>query len=129
MRVIDGDTIQVEGGLTVHYIGINAPEMRGPDEPSECYGAEARERNRELVEGKVAQLERDMAHEDGDGQVLRYVYVDGRMLNEILLREGYARASVHPPDLRYADVLLAAQQEAGELSRGLWGACPASSSD
>jgi len=52
-RVIDGDTIELEGGLRVRYIGINTPELNNKRKELNCYGKEARDKNIELVEGKL----------------------------------------------------------------------------
>lgn len=40
-RVIDGDTIEIEGGQKVRYIGINAPESVHPKKPVQCFAKEA----------------------------------------------------------------------------------------
>lgn len=124
-RVIDGDTIEIEGGLKVRYIGIDTPEPVHPSKPIECYGQEASARNKQLVEGKVVELEKDVSETDRYDRLLRYIYVDGQMVNELLVREGYAQVSTYPPDVRYADLFLAAQQEARDTNRGLWDACVA----
>ena len=124
-RVIDGDTIEIEGGLKVRYIGIDTPETVHPSKPVECYGQEASARNKQLVEGKMVELEKDVSETDRYGRLLRYVYVDGQMVNELLVRGGYAQVSTYPPDVKYVDLLLAAQQEAQGANRGLWGACVA----
>src|SRR5688572_24726454 len=52
-RVIDGDTIQLETGQTVRYIGIDTPETKHPQKKLQCFGKEAMEKNKELVEGKM----------------------------------------------------------------------------
>ena len=51
-RVIDGDTIEIEGGQKIRYIGIDTPETVHPDKSLECFGIEASNKNKELVEGK-----------------------------------------------------------------------------
>lgn len=127
VRVIDGDTIEVdiEGAqYTVRYIGIDTPETVAPGRPVDCYGPEASVRNKELVEGKTVRLEKDVSETDRYGRLLRYVYVDGVMVNAELVRLGYAQVSTFPPDVKYADMLLRLQRETREASRGLWGACP-----
>ena len=58
-RVIDGDTMVIEGGDRVRYIGIDAPEM-----PDEQLAGEATEQNRRLVEGRVVWLEEDVRDRD-----------------------------------------------------------------
>ena len=40
-RVIDGDTIEIEGGRKVRYIGIDTPETVDPRKPIQCFGVEA----------------------------------------------------------------------------------------
>lgn len=115
VKVIDGDTVVIEGGMKVRYIGINAPEM---DEP---FGKEAYEFNRQLVEGKRVRLEKDISDRDRYGRLLRYVFVDGVFVNGELVRQGLARAKAYPPDLKYQDILKKLEEEAKEHKRGIWG--------
>jgi micrococcal nuclease len=126
VRVVDGDTIVVVmDGLEyrVRYIGINTPETVDPRKPVECYGREASQRNRELVEGKTVEVEKDVSETDQYGRLLRYVWLNGDMVNAILVREGYALASTYPPDVKYDELFLDLQREAREAGRGLWTAC------
>ena len=127
-RVVDGDTIIVQLGgrdQRVRYIGVNTPESVDPRRPVQCFGSEAAERNRQLVAGKRVWLERDVSEADQYGRLLRYVSVDGRLVNVELLREGYARTVTYPPDVRHADLFRQLEREARAAGRGLWGACPA----
>ena len=123
--MVDGDTINVliDGqDYRLRYIGIDTPETVDPRRPVECFGKEASERNRQLVEGKTVGLESDVSDTDRFGRLLRYVWVDGQMVNATLVEEGYAHASTYPPDVRYAKLLAALQADAREAGRGLWGA-------
>ena len=122
-RVVDGDTIKIEGGQTVRYIGIDTPETVHPQKTVECFGREASNKNKELVEGKFVQLERDVSEVDKYGRLLRYVYVDSVFANELLVKEGFAHASSYPPDVKYQDLLSSAQQEAQSQNKGLWAGC------
>src|SRR3989344_1479971 len=36
VRVVDGDTIELEGGQTIRYIGIDTPETVHPQKTVEC---------------------------------------------------------------------------------------------
>ena len=117
-RVVDGDTIVLAGGERVRYLGIDTPEVTGVPE---LFGPEATEANRRLVEGRRVRLERDVTDRDRFDRLLRYVYVDGVMVNAELLREGFAKVLVYPPDSRYAQCLAALEEEAREAGRGLWG--------
>jgi micrococcal nuclease len=122
-RVVDGDTIVLENGQKVRYIGIDAPESVDPRRGVECYGKEAAGRNRTLVEGKTIRLEKDVSETDRYGRLLRYVYLGGIMVNEALVREGYAQASSYPPDVAYDERFRSAQALAKIAHVGLWGAC------
>jgi micrococcal nuclease len=124
-RVIDGDTIEVEIGgqeYTVRYIGVNTPETVDPRRPVECFGREASDFNQKLVLRKTVGLEIDVSETDAFGRLLRYVWLDGDMVNATLVREGYAQAAAYPPDVKYQDVFLELQAEAAATGRGLWGA-------
>jgi micrococcal nuclease len=124
VEVIDGDTIRVEvaGKLyTVRYIGIDTPETRHPEKGIEPFGPEAAQKNKELVEGKLVRLEKDVSETDRYGRLLRYVWLGDTLVNEELVKLGFARVSTFPPDVKYAERFLAAEQEARSAGRGLWG--------
>jgi len=115
--VVDGDTIVLASGERVRYIGIDTPEATGA---SEFFGPEATEANRRLVAGRRVRLERDVSDRDRFDRLLRYLYVDGVMVNAELVREGFARVLVYPPDTRYTTCFSALEGEAREAGRGLW---------
>ena len=132
IEVVDGDTLRVSiGGQveTVRIIGVDTPETRDPQQPVMCYGPEATAFTQEMVNraGGQVLLEKDVSERDRYQRLLRYVWLshpDGqRMLNEELVKWGYAQVSTYPPDVKYQDRFLAAQREAREENRGLWGAC------
>ena len=116
-QVIDGDTITVEGGYRVRYIGIDTPEVHPIPE---AYGAEAWLVNRQLVEGKEVRLERDVSETDKYGRLLRYIYVGDVFVNAELVRLGLAEAKAHPPDIKYQDYLKEMEAEAKKAGRGMW---------
>ena len=117
IEVIDVDTITIEGGYRVRYIGIDTPEIH-PD--LEAFGIEAWQANRKLVEGKEVRLERDVSETDKYGRLLRYVWVDDILVEAELVRQGLARAKAYPPDTKYQDYLEQMQAEAREAGRGMW---------
>ncbi len=121
IRVVDGDTIVLSGGDRVRYIGVDTPEV-GAD--PEHYGGEAMEFNRRLVEGRRVTLQRDTSDRDRFGRLLRFVYADGILVNAELVREGFARARVYPPDTRYSECFASLEQEARESRIGLWAGQP-----
>jgi micrococcal nuclease len=113
-KVIDGDTIVIEGGYHVRYIGIDAPEV------GEFYYLEAKQINEGLVEGKKVRLERDISDKDSYGRLLRYVYVDDDFVNAEIVRQGCGWARAYPPDVKYQVYLEAMEREARQLKRGVW---------
>ena len=124
-RVVDGDTIVVEG-RRVRLIGIDAPESVDPRRPVACFGREAaRFMERLLVPGMRVRLRHDVALRDRYGRELAYVYrlPDRMFINAVLVREGFATPLTIPPDVAHAAqfVRLAAQARARGL--GLWRAC------
>lgn len=127
-KVIDGDTIEVEGGEKVRYLGVDTPETKDPRKPVQCFGKEAASKNKELVEGKRVILEKDVTNTDKYNRLLRFVFLDlgnGTRLfvNDYLIREGYAQVLTIPPDVKYSEQFLAAQKQAREQKKGLWGKC------
>ena len=123
-RVIDGDTIVIEGGYRVRYIGIDTPEIH-PE--TEAFGIEAWQANRQLVEDKLVRLERDISETDKYGRLLRYVYVDDTMVNAELVRQGLAEAKAYPPDIKYQDYFKELEAEAKSEGRGMWAKSPTTS--
>ncbi len=128
-KVIDGDTITIEGGEVIRYIGIDTPETVHPSKPVECFGKEASSKNKELVDGKRVKLGKDVSETDRYGRLLRYVWVGDIFVNDYLVRQGYAYAYTYPPDVKYSEQFVQAQQEARENNRGLWEGCPVTSTE
>ncbi len=127
LRVIDGDTIEVSINskpYSLRYIGIDTPETVHPTKPVQWMGKEASAANKQLVDGKVVYLEKDISETDQYGRLLRYVYVGDLLVNAELVRLGFAQVSTYPPDVKYQSLFLQMEQEAREAGRGLWGATP-----
>jgi endonuclease YncB( thermonuclease family) len=122
-RVVDGDTIELETGEKVRYIGMDTPETVKPNTPIQCFGKEASVKNKELVEGKMVRLEKDVSETDRYGRLLRYVYAGDIFVNDYLVRQGYAKSSTYPPDVKYQNQFKLAETEARNNYRGLWGLC------
>jgi len=120
-KVVDGDTIRLENGETVRLIGIDTPETVHPSKAVEYYGKEASDFTRMMVEGKQVELEFDVQRRDKYNRLLAYVYLeDGTFVNAELVKEGYAKVSTYPPNVKYADLFTKLQKEARENNRGLW---------
>jgi len=102
---------------------VDAPETHHPSRGLECFGPEATERNRELIEGRWVELEEDVIDRDKYGRLLRYVYFDGEMVNATLIKEGYAYSYYYPPNTKYYRDLLDLEIKAEQSGSGLWSSC------
>jgi len=114
VRVLDGDTAELDSGHKVRYIGLNTPEQGQP------FYEEAKEANRQLVEGRSVLLEFDVAAHDMYGRWLAYLFVEGRFVNYELLRRGFANVYTVPPNVKYEGLFRRAEQQAREQEVGLW---------
>lgn len=117
VSITDGDTIRVSiGGVVepLRLIGINTPEG------GECMATEATARLTTLVAGQTVQLESDVSDRDQYDRLLRYVYVNGLFVNEVMVREGLALAHRYEPDTGKAVILEAAQSLAEADKVGMW---------
>lgn len=127
-EVIDGDTIRVSlqdgKAETVRYIGIDTPETHHPHKGVEELGIEAGKVNSELVLHRRVRLETDVESRDRFGRLLAYVWLEDcgetTMVNETLLRKGFAMIFTIPPNLRYTALFRKAFADAREAHDGLW---------
>jgi len=137
-RIIDGDIIQaLYGGVEkrIRLIGIDAPESRidrkalkdanmseHDIETIVEMGAKAKAFVNGLIKrGDFITIEFDTQEMDRYGRLLCYVYLsNGKMLNEEIVKAGYANVKSIPPNVKYKDRLMEAYQEAEEDKRGLW---------
>jgi micrococcal nuclease len=127
IRTIDGDTIDVQfdnGRIErVRILGADTPETVDPRKPVQCYGHEASAYTRARLLGQRVRLETDTELRDKYARLLSYVYINGKRYDDELLRLGYARLLIIPPNGIYARPMLQAELSAQQARRGLWGAC------
>jgi micrococcal nuclease len=120
--VDDGDTIILQDGRRVRYIGIDAPEIKHPHEAAQPFSYAARAANRNLVEGRRLRLVYDHEKKDRYGRTLAYVYrSDGLFVNAELVRKGLAHVLYRFPNTTHAAMLLSLQRQAMEAHKGIWG--------
>ncbi|MCO5968773.1 thermonuclease family protein [Actinoallomurus soli] len=125
VRVVDGDTLVLRiGGRSrrVRLIGVDAPETWARHD---CFGVQATRALRRLTPaGAEVRVAADRAPDDRFGRRLLHLWTNrGALVAASLVRNGFARALVVPPDTRYAAVLGAAEAAARRAGVGLWGAC------
>ncbi len=108
----------------MRLIGVDTPEVYGA---VECYGREASAYVRRLLPlGARVRYALGVDPRDRYGRALAYLYTqDGRFLNLMLVRRGYAQPLTIPPNDRFADRFVGAARVARARRVGLWapGAC------
>jgi micrococcal nuclease len=139
VHVVDGDTVVViVAGKKEHLrlIGIDTPESR-PNRRADLQadrnhtdratiiklGNEASNYARTLMpKGSTIQVEYDVERRDRYNRLLGYLWSkSGKMINEEILRAGYAYPLPVAPNLKYRGRLSAAFADSRSNKRGLWG--------
>jgi micrococcal nuclease len=126
-KVVDGDTVVLENGLHVRYLGINAPEMKRFHSDPAPLANEATARNIALVEGKLVRLQFGRDTLDIHGRVVARVLVssdDGTAevdAGAVLVKEGLARAMGMGVTPEEAQQMKALEESAKAAKAGIWG--------
>ena len=128
IRVVDGDTyiLDIDGVETrVRLIGVDTPESVAPS----TYRKDNTEEGKtvsEIVKDKIKAgdtlyIEYDVGKTDKYDRTLAYVYFeDGTMVQDWLLKNGYANVATYPPNVKYADHFVELAHTAAENKVGLW---------
>ena len=111
-KVIDGDTVVVEGGWHVRLLGMDADEKGYP-----CY-EQAKTRLENLVLAKQVTLEKDKTDLDQYDRCLRYIFIGGVDVDAQLVKEGLAIARFYEPDVRYKIEIAQAEKQAQQSGIG-----------
>jgi micrococcal nuclease len=111
-KVIDGDTIIIEGGDHVRLLGIDSDEKGYP-----CY-TPAKNRLEELILGKEVYLEPDAEDKDQYDRLLRHIFLNDENINMKMVQEGFAVARFYPENTKYKSEFVAAEKEAMENGIG-----------
>jgi micrococcal nuclease len=126
-RVIDGDTLDIDmnGKIErIRLIGMDTPETVDPRKVVQCFGKEASDKAKEMLNGKMVSLEADNSQGERDGykRLLRYVYLeDGTFFNKYMIAEGYAHEYTYQSNpYKYQLDFKEAEKQARETAKGLW---------
>lgn len=122
VRVYDGDTVVLEDGKHVRLLGINTPEIESHQQAEEPGGVAAKKwLQAQLADNNKIYLEFDQVKQDKYKRSLAHLFLpDGTHLNRALLENGHGIVSIIPPNTRYSEELIAAQQHAEKLKLGIW---------
>ena len=136
IKVVDTDQVVLENGQRLMLIGIRSagkPPRKFVELDKNGRVIENTEKEatipleeqaltyaQEIMEGKKVRIEYDIQSRDLQGRRLVYVFLpDGRLANAELLRQGFVYLEIRPPNLKHADALRSAYQEAKREQRGL----------
>jgi len=116
-KVLDGDTMELQGGDRLRLLAIDTPEKGEPlhDEATAFLSRRAL--------GQVATIEYANQRRDRYGRLLGYLYTDTLFVNKAIIDSGYGYLYLFDDnDLRSEQVrlMLAAQRSAIERRVGLW---------
>ena len=92
VEVVDGDTFQLKSGKRVRLLGVDAPEY------DRCGGKEAKEALSALISNKQVKLTEETT--EAYGRTLALVWVEDTLVNEEMLRQGWARTDYRKNTLR-----------------------------
>lgn len=110
-KVWDGDTFDLKNGTRVRLLDVESPEM------GLCGSEEAKQRLEELVLGKFVTVKELTFEEFNRHNGL--VYQGGKLVNEIMVQEGWGRIHYNPNSKR--EDLKAAYKFAQENKQGIFG--------
>lgn len=111
VRIIDGDTFDLQNSERIRLAGADAPEY-----PKGCLSQEAKNRLEELLLGKEVSLE--PVAKDNFGRQVAYVFQNNLSIDEVLVQEGLAEAVQNNPS--YDPRILTAQEQSQKTLRGIW---------
>lgn len=126
VETVDGDTIKVNynGKVeTVRYLLVDTPEEKKPGTCVQPYAVSAYNENKKLVNsGKLSlEFETNGDKRDKYGRLLAYVFVDGKSVQEELLKEGYARvAYIYNPPYKYLSKYQSDEKIAKNKHLNIW---------
>ncbi|MBI3601554.1 MAG: thermonuclease family protein [Candidatus Omnitrophica bacterium] len=135
VKVTNTDTIILENGQRIKLLGIESfglpprsyikyDDKGRPIENKETEATIPLEEQaivfaQNLMEGKKVKLEYDVESRDDRGYKTAYVYLpDGHMANTELLRQGFVRLKIRPPNVKHAALFRNAYQEGRKEQRG-----------
>ena len=122
VRVIDGDTVELDDGRSVRLLGIDATELGYNGDPSESGAETARDWLKDRLTGKHVELRYGPDRLDRYGRTLAWIFLPtGELINKELLAEGQARLVTRfglPGDL--SAELHQATAQAQVQRKGIW---------
>lgn len=119
--VYDGDTVELEDGRKVRLLGINTPEVQHRNQMADAGGEEARLWLTNKLQHAKVRMETDVEETDKYGRTLAHLFTEQKEhINLSLVKAGLASVNIYPPNLLYANELVAAEKQAEKARLGIW---------
>ena len=123
---VDGDTanfVMKKKTIKVRFLAINTPEIKHGNKPAEYYGNEAKDYTCEkLKKAKKIELEFDDGSDKKDkyDRYLAWIFLDNKLLQKDLIKNGYAEIKYINGDYKYTKELEKLEKKAKEEEIGMW---------
>lgn len=125
VKSIDGDTanFKIKGKVeNVRFLLVDTPETVKSNTPVQPFGKEASQRVSELLK-QAREITVSYEHNqerDKYNRLLAYVFVDGQLLQQILVEEGLARVAYYQGSEKYLTLLQSKEMVARQQKIGIW---------
>lgn len=120
-KVYDGDTILLTNGEKIRLLGIDTPEVEYRNSLPQAGGEQAKRWLIEKLANKKIRLLMDLEKKDKYGRLLAHIFTKNKEhINLELVKKGLASVNIHPPNLKFSEDLLKAQQQAEINKLGIW---------
>ncbi len=124
IEVIDGDTVKIETGDLIRLLGIDAPETNHPDFPEQKFGRKAKEYLKNRILNKICLFEFNKKNKyDVYNRILAFVYLDGKLINAEMIKNGYAYVYLKSKNKKTNEFLIL-EDIARKQKKGIWNLSP-----
>lgn len=125
IETVDGDTIKIKykgKEETLRYLLIDTPESKKPGTCVQPFAKSAYNKNKQIVNSGKLSIEFENSNKrDKYGRLLAYVYVDGKSVQEKLLKGGYARvAYIYDPPYKHLSIYKKDESIAKDKKLNIW---------
>lgn len=123
---VDGDTAEFEMNgeiIKVRFLAVDTPESVHPTKEVQAYGIEASNFTKEkLQNAKKIEIEFDNNSDKMDkyNRYLAWIWVDGELLQNLLVKEGLAKVAYLYADYKYTEQLQESEKIAKEEKIRIW---------
>ncbi len=120
-KAVDGDTLRLKDGRLVRLIGIDSPEIDHKHHLMQPLADKAMAFLANITAEKKVRLEIGVQSHDRHHRLLAYVYdTNGRLINQLIVANGFAYVLYVKPNIEKHQLLLASQRKAMAAKKGIW---------